>query len=171
MGGQMSERAEFWIKGRERLADPFHYSASGLSNIYLLNGVTIENSSYGPIVRIENLNGLHRAIGLYIVEKTEPITAAEFRFLRKQMELTQQELADIMKTSDQTIANYEKGKTADLGPADPFMRLTYLLRIVPEETRAEVLKEMAEHPGAAKLPELSRSKIVQKWRGLNKAAA
>lgn len=170
----MTERAEFWIKGRERLAKPYHYSASGLTNIFLLNGVTIERSSYGPIVNIENLNGLHHAIGLYIIEKTEPMTGAEFRFLRKQMELTQQELAGIMKTTDQTIANYEKGKTADLGPADPFLRLTYLLHVIPEETRADVLKEMAEHLGAVgapKLPDLPQTKIVQKWRGVNKAAA
>ena len=102
------------------------------------------------------------------------MTGAEFRFLRKQMELTQQELAGIMKTTDQTIANYEKGKTADLGPADPFLRLTYLLHVIPEETRADVLKEMAEHLGAVgapKLPDLPRTKIVQKWRGVNKAAA
>lgn len=170
----MTERAEFWIKGRERLAEPYQYSASGLNNIFLLNGLTIETSSYGPIVNIENLNGLHHAIGLYIIEKAESMNGSEFRFLRKQMELTQQELAAIMKTSDQTIANYEKGKTADLGPADPFMRLTYLLHVVPEETRAEVIKDMAEHlgaVGAAKLPELPRTKIVQKWRGVNKAAA
>jgi transcriptional regulator with XRE-family HTH domain len=101
------------------------------------------------------------------------MTGAEFRFLRKQLELTQAELASIMKTSDQTIANYEKGKTSELGPADPFMRLTYLLHVVPEETRAEVLKEVAERLGtkAAKLPDVPRTKIVQKWRGGKMAAA
>jgi DNA-binding transcriptional regulator YiaG len=163
----MSKRAEFCIRGRNLLAEPFKYSASGLPNIYLLNGVTIEDSSYGPIVTIENLNGLHHAIGLHIIEKPESMTGAEFRFLRKQMGLTQVELATAMRTSDQTIANYEKGKTADLGPADPYMRLTYLLHVIPEETRAEVLKTLAESLGISenvKLPDLPRRKIVQKWR-------
>jgi hypothetical protein len=54
----MSDRAEFWIKGRKRLAEPFQYSACGLNNIFLLNGVTIEDTSYGPMVNIEKLNGL-----------------------------------------------------------------------------------------------------------------
>jgi putative transcriptional regulator len=168
----MTKRAEFWIKGRERLATPYQYCASGLDNIFLLNGVTIEKTSYGPIVEIENLNGLHHAIGLYIIEKDAPLTGAEFRYLRKQMDLTQGELGQIMKTTDQTIANYEKGKTADLGPADPLMRLTYLLHVIPEETRAEVLKQASEHPGAgiAKLPDLPRIKIVQKWRSEKVAA-
>jgi len=66
---------------------------SGIHFCYLLNDVTIKKTSYGPMVEIENLNGLHHAIELYIIEKPEPVTGAEFRFLRKQMELTQDELA------------------------------------------------------------------------------
>jgi putative transcriptional regulator len=163
----MSKRAEFLLRGRPQLAEPYKYSASGLDNIYLLSGVTIEGSSYGPMVTIENLNGLHHAIGLYIIEKPEPMSGPEFRFLRKQMELTQAELAQMMRTTDQTVANYEKGKTAELGPADPFMRVTYLLHIVPEDTRAELLKQLTERMGVsdrAQLPEVPRRKIVQKWQ-------
>jgi len=171
----MSERAEFWIKGKDLLAEPFHYQASGLSNIFLLNGVVTEHTPYGPMVTIDNLTGLHRAIGLHIIEKPVPMTGAEFRFLRKQMEMTQAELAIMMHTTDQTVANYEKGKTAELGPADPFMRVTYLLHIVPEETRAEVLKAVTERLGVssrARLPEMPRRKIVQLWReGGGKRAA
>jgi putative transcriptional regulator len=48
---------------------------------------------YGPMIHIENINGLHRAIGLHIVEKLEPMSGREFRFLRKQMGLTQSELS------------------------------------------------------------------------------
>jgi putative transcriptional regulator len=158
------------MKGREMLAEPYQYSASGLDNIYLLNGVTVENTGYGPMVTIDNMNGLHHAIGLHIIENPEPMTGAEFRFLRKQMELTQAELAEAMRVSDQTVANYEKGKTTELGPADPYMRLAYLLHVIPEETRAEVLKGMAERLGDVRLPDLPRRKIVQKWRETKAAA-
>jgi transcriptional regulator with XRE-family HTH domain len=159
----MSKRTEFWMKGRKRLAEPFLYSACALDNIYLLNGVTIENTSYGPMVNIENLNELHRAIGLHIIEKPDSMVGAEFR---KQMGLTQAKLACLMRVSEQTIANYEKGKTADLGPADPFMRLAYLLHIVPDDTGAQPLKKLAARSGieATRLPDVSRRKIVQGWR-------
>jgi DNA-binding transcriptional regulator YiaG len=167
----MSKRAEFSMKGREMLAEPYQYSASGLDNIYLLNGVSVENTGYGPMVTIDNMTGLHHAIGLHIIEKPEPMTGAEFRFLRKQMELTQAELAEAMRVSDQTVANYEKGKTTELGPADPYMRLAYLLHVIPEETRAEVLKSMAERFGVRRLPDLPRRKIVQTWRETRAAAA
>jgi DNA-binding transcriptional regulator YiaG len=122
----MSERAEFFFKGQGQLAEPYHYRASGLDDIYLLNGVVIEETPYGPMVTIKNLNGLHHAIGLHIVEKAEPMTGAEFRFLRKQLGLTQAQLGKRLRVSDQTIANYEKGHTG-LGPADPLMRGFYLL--------------------------------------------
>jgi transcriptional regulator with XRE-family HTH domain len=131
-----------------------------------------DDTSYGPMVNIEDLNGLHHAIGLHIIEKSDPMVGAEFRFLRKQMGLTQAELACLMRVSEQTIANYEKGKTAGRGPADSFMRLAYLLHIVPQDTRAELLKRMADQfgVGEAKLPERPRRKIVQNWQGSKIAA-
>jgi putative transcriptional regulator len=167
----MIDRMEFFIKGRQRLADPYHYLASGLDNVFLLNGVSIDETSYGPMVTIRNLNGLHRAIGLHIFEKDGPLTGPEFRFLRKQMELTQRELAELMKISDQTIANYEKGKT-ELGPADPLMRIQYLLHVVPDETRAGILRVAAEgSEGGKRIPALPRRKMVQSWQeGARRAA-
>jgi hypothetical protein len=69
-----------------------------------------------------------------------------------------------MRVSNQTVANYEKGKTAELGPADPYMRWVYLLHIIPEETRAEVLKVMADKVGQKRLPDVPRRKSVQKWQ-------
>lgn len=166
MGGQMSKRAEFLMKGQALLAEPYHYTASGLDNVYLLNGVTIDDTPYGPMVNIQNLNGLHHAIGLHIVENEGPMTGPEFRFLRKQLELTQAELAHAMRISDQTIANYEKGVT-EPGPADPYIRFLYLLEIVPAETKVELLKIYAERKrsteGAA-LPDIPRRKLVQKWQ-------
>jgi DNA-binding transcriptional regulator YiaG len=163
----MTERAEFRLKGRRRTAEPYRYLESGLDNVFLLNGFAIEKTTYGPVVTIDELNDLHCAIGLYIVHKPGPMTGAEFRFLRKQMELTQSQLAAIMNTTDQTIANYEKGKTADFGPADPFIRLTYLVYVAPEDTRAGVLKQMRDH---FELPDISRRRIVRQWQISKKAA-
>lgn len=164
--------AKFYIAGRPCLDEPYHLKGVGLPNIYLLNGVTFENDpDYGELVTIENLEGLHRAIGLHIVEKCEPMTGAELRFLRKQMDLTQVQLAKRMAVTDQTIANYEKGKTGrnTLGSADLTMRLLYLVHVLPPESRTCLLKEAVEVYAACeaevrkKLPELPRRKLVGKW--------
>jgi DNA-binding transcriptional regulator YiaG len=164
----MTQRAEFCIKGIDLLAEPYHYVASGLDNIYLLNGVSHDDTPYGRMVTIKNLNGLHRAIGLHIIEKKEQMPGPEFRFLRKQMGLTQAELAKIMRVTDQTVANYEKGNTTDFGPADAFMRSTYFLHIIPDDMRAKIIKAMAEdlarHEDKKGIPNVSRLKMVDGWR-------
>ena len=59
----MSERAEFFIQGEDLLAEPYHYLASGLDNIFLLNGVTEENTDYGPMVHIETSMGCITLLG------------------------------------------------------------------------------------------------------------
>ena len=161
----MSKKTVFGIRGRKPLSKPYRYSASGLDNVYLLNGVTFRDTSYGKAVSIENIDDLHRAIALRIVESSEPITGNEFRFLRKVMGLTQRVLAASMHTTDQTIANYEKGNTAELGPADPLIRMQFLLRVIPEETRARVLKQIAGRLGEAevRLPRPARQQITHKW--------
>ena len=169
----MSKRIEFFIKGRELLAEPYAYREIGLGNIILLNGVTTTQTPYGPMTHIEYIHGLHRAIGLAIAEKSEPMSGAEFRFLRKQLGLTQAELAARMHVTDQTIANYEKGRTG-LGPADPFMRALYLVHILPDRTRVEVLKPMVEGPAkrkSSKLPAVPRSQVGEGWQHGRNAAA
>lgn len=172
----MTQRAEFFIKGRPNLAEPYHFKAAGLPGIYLLNGVEFENDpDYGELISIANERGLRRAIGLYIIEKPEPMTGAEFRFLRKQMELTQAELAPLMGVSDQTIANYEKAKTGRLGAADPHLRLLYALHILPPDSRAELLKNLvnkiAQHQPGPKMPDVPRRRLVDGWRTQDLVAA
>lgn len=160
----MSDRTDFYMEGREFLAEPYHYAESGLDNIFLLNGVSETMTDYGPMVHIENINGLHRAIGLHIVEKEEPMSGPEFRFLRKQMGLNQAELAKDLAVSDQTIANYEKGNTR-LGPADALMRACYLLSVLPAETRVEAVKSVLR-PAPRKrkrLPDVPRRRLVERW--------
>jgi transcriptional regulator with XRE-family HTH domain len=169
----MSKRIEFFIKGRELLPEPYPYREIGLGNIVLLNGVTTAQTPYGPMTHIESIHGLHRAIGLAIAEMSAPMRGAEFRFLRKQLGLTQAELAARMHVTDQTIANYEKGKTG-LGPADPFLRALYLVHILPNRTRVEVLKPMVERTAnkkPKKLPAVSRSQVAEGWQQSRDEAA
>lgn len=155
------------------LATPYHYLASGLDTIFLLNGVTEKKTAYGPMLHIVNINGLHHAIGLHIVEKTEPMEGPEFRFLRKQMRLSQAKVAKHIGVTDQTVANYEKGKTG-LGPAEAWMRTHYLLYILPDQTRVSVIKPMIESPvqeERKKLADLPREKIVEQWQEENRDLA
>lgn len=86
----------------------YHYTQSGLDNVWLQNGFTYDETPYGRGVRIENVHGLHVAIGCALVEKPGHLTGPEFRFLRKEMELSQGRLGELMGKSDQSVANWEK---------------------------------------------------------------
>lgn len=167
----METPEHFFIKGRELLAEPYHFKAVGLPNIYLQNGVTIENDEgYGEIVTIENIDGLCRAIGMHIIEKPTPLGGAEFRYLRKQMELTQAELADLMRVEPQTVANYEKGRGIP-GLSDEFMRITYWTHLLPEDARAALVKAfMNATSHQDRVPPVTRNRLSQGWRECAMAA-
>lgn len=172
----MSARAEFYIKGRRLLDKPYHLKGMDLPNVYLLNGVSIDHDAdYGALTTIEDIPGLHRAVGLYIVTKSDEMTGPELRFLRKEMDLTQEALALRLRVNVQTVANYEKGKTS-MGAAEAAMRALYTLHILPAEADASIIRAfidaiMAARPDA-KLSEKSRKKIAGSWReaGHRKAA-
>jgi transcriptional regulator with XRE-family HTH domain len=110
----------------------------------LLNGYTIENDpEYGPIVTINEEDDLLRAIGVYIIYDKKELTGTDFRFLRKQMGFTQEELTKSFGVDVQTIANYEKGKKIP-GPSQNLMRHIFAIWIMPPEARVHALKELAD---------------------------
>ncbi|WP_225774354.1 helix-turn-helix domain-containing protein [Pseudomonas sp. Marseille-Q5115] len=104
----------------------YEYKGSGLEGIYLKNGYEILQTPYGQGVRIENVQGLHRAIAAEIVTQGSPMTGHQFRFLRKEQDLVQAELAAILRVDVQTVANWEKRGPQEVpGPADIAMRGLY----------------------------------------------
>jgi putative transcriptional regulator len=70
----------------------YHYTESGLDNIYLVGGVAHHKTPYGEGVSIVNTEGLHKAIGLWLIDLPKPLIGTELRFLRLEMELTQGDL-------------------------------------------------------------------------------
>lgn len=101
----------------------YHYTESGLDNIYLENGFTIHKTPYGEGVSIQNTAGLHKAIGKWLVTRPRPLNGAELRFLRMEMELTQRDLAGIIGATEQTLRLWEKGRGKFVpGTADRLLR-------------------------------------------------
>ena len=104
----------------------YEYTGSGLEGIYLKNGYTIVETSYGKGVKIQDVEGLHRAIAVDIVQQKKPMTGHQFRFLRKEQDLVQEEAAALFRVDVQTIANWEKkGSEPVPGASDIAMRAWY----------------------------------------------
>lgn len=104
----------------------YHYIDSGLDNVWLENGYTIHQTPYGEGVSIQDTEGLHRAIGEWVIQQPKPINGAELRFIRLEMELTQRDLAGILGAEEQSVRRWEKAKGKSVsGPADRLLRALY----------------------------------------------
>ena len=102
----------------------YHYTESGLKNIYLLNGYEVVETPYGKATSIVDVEGLHKLIGSYLCKKTH-LSGTEFRFIRKEMGLSQSGLGKTLGVTDQALAKWEKtGRVPKT--ADRFIRLLYL---------------------------------------------
>jgi len=125
-------------------SDRYHYTECGLDNIYLLNGFDPVETPRGMGTTIKNVDGLHRAIGEMLVEEKKALTGKEFRFLRHEVNLTQQDLAAIVGVNVQTVARYEKRKDAVDGPVQRLLGLLYSEYVKGNKGIIEPLKTLAE---------------------------
>ena len=130
------------IRGQRPAKKPYHYRACGLDDVYLTDGFVEEKTAYGPAVTITDVPGLHRAIGRNIISQGKPLSAREFRFLRKNMDLTQEVLAARLDLDGQTIARYEKDQTAVPRAIDIVVRVMFALHVAPPDRREEMIEEI-----------------------------
>lgn len=106
------------------MKDGYHYTESGLTNVWLANGFTIRKTKYGEGVSIHNVDGLHRAIARALANKPH-LTGAQVRFLRKEMGMSQRGLGELLGVTDQSVALWErKGRLPKT--ADRLLRLIYV---------------------------------------------
>ena len=118
----------------------YHYTESGLDNVWLVNGFEVFDTEFGEGVAIHNLDGLHVAIGKAILAKPV-MNGKELRFIRKEMGLSQNALAIILGTTVQSVAKWEKtGRVPKT--ADRMTRLFYLEHVDGNVAIRETLEQL-----------------------------
>jgi putative transcriptional regulator len=125
-------------------SDRYHYSECGLDNVYLLNGFEYVETPRGRGVAIKDREGLHLAIGRLLVRERKILTGKEFRFLRHELDMTQQLVANLSRVDVQTVARWEKGKTEIPGSAQGMIRVLYEEKTGGNREIAQLLLELAE---------------------------
>lgn len=103
----------------------YHYTESGLRNIFLVNGFKQHKTAHGKGIAFDNIEGLHREIGRHLCAYRPRLTGAEFRFLRHELDLSQAALAALLGNNEQAVALWEKGKVKVPAWADRLMRALY----------------------------------------------
>jgi DNA-binding transcriptional regulator YiaG len=107
----------------------YHYTESGLDNVWI-DGIELVTDADGDeVLSIENINGLHRAIALGIIECNGAMDGKELRFLRTEMGLTQAELGKVLQKEALTVGRWERGETPIDPNADTIIRLIAMERL------------------------------------------
>ncbi|MBV8444097.1 MAG: hypothetical protein JO312_26660 [Hyphomicrobiales bacterium] len=142
----------------------YHYKESGLDNVFLENGYKQYDTAYGKGMSIEDVDGLHKAIGLWLVDEPVPLTGAALRFLRIELDLTQRALAGILGATEQTLRLWEKSrKKAIPGPADRLLRALYLEYVQGAGSVRRLVDRLAELDTMARATAHMRE-TPQGWR-------
>lgn len=125
----------------------YHYRESGLDNIYLVDGYTIEqDEDYGELFSIEDVEGLHAEILRHLIELPRPLNGAEFRFIRTEMDLSQKALGGMIGSNEQSVAKWEKSRDKPIGNrvADRMLKILASEHIGQTGEVAKLLREIAD---------------------------
>lgn len=124
----------------------FHYEACGLPNIRLANGYEIHDTPYGQTVSVQNVDELHKLLATEIAEARTPLSKPEFRFLRKELGLSQNSLARLLGNSEQAVRSWEKVSGDQSIPrwADSIIRTLYLESIKDNTELTDLLTNLSK---------------------------
>lgn len=122
----------------------FHYKSCGLKNIWLANGYEEVDTPYGKATSIHNLEELHAVIGMSLVLDKPKLTGSELRFLRKELDLSQSNLAGLLDVNESSIRAWESGRTKISSPAERLIRLLYIEKIKGHKEINEFLERISQ---------------------------
>ena len=131
----------------------YHYTESGLDNVYLHGIVQYRCESCGEMAaEIPKIKALHRVIARDIICKREALSGDEVRFLRKEIAMKSKDMAETLAILPETYSRWENGKQS-VGPSyDRQLRLIYILNASEEDGKVihknirKMLSKMAVLP-------------------------
>ena len=118
---------------QERDLKPYRYTECGLDEVYIKGLNPLSDDQGKEILRIRNVNDLHKLIAHAIVHRDTAMSGLDLRFLRTEMGFTQSQLATHIHCNAQTIARWEKDQVPEAAEA--------AIRILAVETL-----DLEDHP-------------------------
>jgi DNA-binding transcriptional regulator YiaG len=148
------------------------YVDCGLDNVYLNGGFEVEETPYGKAVSITDLDGLHKSIAQCLISKPQSLTGKEFRFLRTELDLSQETMGELCGVNDRTIRKWENEDESVKDPANMIVRVIYRERYDPAVTYENLSKKIRRLQQLDKqLFELMLSSTDNGWQASNNCEA
>lgn len=107
----------------------YRYTECGLDNVYVHGLSPIIDDEGEEVFRINNINGLHKAIASSIAMQSAALSGKQLRFLRTEMGLTQAELGKMVHKEQLTVGRWEREETPIDTNADTIIRLVAIERL------------------------------------------
>ncbi len=141
----------------------YHYTESGLRNVYLENGYTEIDTPYGKAISISNTDGLHKLIADTLIEQPY-LSGREFRFLRIELDMTQREVGDYLGVSAQAVALWEKSPRVQ-------RKVDQMIRAIYQNIPTQQIVNVLDHVAPARFGQYLRISRAANWRLEAQAAA
>lgn len=123
----------------------YQYKESGLDNVYLVSGYEYsEGQGENRAVIIHDIDGLHEAIGRFLINERKSLSGNEIRFLRHELGLSQNALARLFDVTEQTVRRWEQDKLPFPRAEDAALRTVYAEKIGGNEKITQMLQRIAD---------------------------
>lgn len=114
-------------KGNEM--NTYHYTECGLDNVIIEGMTTIVDHAGDETITIPAIGLLHGIIAEGIVMLPSKMSGRELRFLRTEMGLTQEKLAETLKVTLLTVSRWEREENPIKDTAEMLVRLMAVERL------------------------------------------
>lgn len=130
------------VHRKSTLEEPYHYTESGLPNVYLVNVDVYRCEQCGiEVASIPHPRELHMLIVIDILGKPSAMTGDELRFIRKALMMQPKEFADLLAVDTQMIVDWQNSKTLNR-QSDSLVRFVF----------AKLLGQKGELEGEVDIP-------------------
>ncbi len=134
----------------------YHYTESGLRNVYLENGYREIDTPYGTAISISNVDGLHKSIAETLIDQPY-LSGREFRFLRTELDMTQQEVGDYFGVSAQAVALWEKSSRVQ-------RKVDQMIRAIYQNIPAQQIVNVLDNVAPVRFGQYLRISRAENWR-------
>lgn len=115
----------------------YQYTECGLSNVFLI-GVLVFHCDCGEIaVQLPATVALHRFIALSLIKKKTLLSGEELRFLRKHVNYSATELADMLATTKVSMSRWENGLPISKN-MDRLLRLAFFAAMLQRDAEEAI---------------------------------